>query len=68
MDLARLAGMALATVGLVVLLVGRLLGYTLGLYIGLVVVAVGFVVYIMALYRVPKKAENQPKAEGIEKG
>jgi len=60
MDALRLVGMALATVGLIVLLLSRFSGYSVGLYIGLIVIAVGFVIYAVNLYRAPKSSKNKP--------
>lgn len=60
MDTLRYVGMAIATVGLIIVLIGRLRAYSLGLYLGLVLIAVGFVVYVVDLYRVPKSSENKP--------
>lgn len=54
MNATRLVGMALATVGLIVLLTARLLTYQLGLYLGIIVIAVGFVVYAADVLKVPK--------------
>jgi uncharacterized protein YjeT (DUF2065 family) len=59
MDALRLVGMAIATVGLIIVLIGRLRAYPLGLYLGLIVIAVGFVIYVMDLYRVPKSSKNK---------
>ena len=59
MNVERLVGMVLATIGLIVLLIARVLAYTFGLYLGLIVIAIGFVIYIVDVYRVPKKSENK---------
>jgi hypothetical protein len=47
-------GMALAVVGLIVLLTARLLSYQLGLYLGIILVGVGFVIYAVDVLKVPK--------------
>jgi hypothetical protein len=60
MDALRLVGMAIATVGLIIVLIGRFRVYSLGLYLGLIVIAVGFAVYVADLYRVPKSSKNKP--------
>jgi hypothetical protein len=54
MNVTRLAGMALATVGLIVLLIARLLSYQIGLVLGIIVIAVGFVIYASDLLKAPK--------------
>ena len=54
MNVTRLVGMTLATVGLIVLLIARLLAYPLGLYLGIIVIAVGFVIYAVDVLKVPK--------------
>ena len=59
MNTLRLVGMALATVGLIVLLIARLRAYPLGLYLGIIVIAVGFVIYAVDVYRVPKTSKNK---------
>jgi ABC-type uncharacterized transport system permease subunit len=64
MNLTRLAGMALAVVGLIVLLIGRLFAYQLVLYLGILVVAVGFVIYAIDVLKLPKnKQEPDDKRE-----
>ena len=64
MNATRLVGMALAVVGLIVLLIGRLFAYTLVLYLGILVVAVGFVIYAIDVLNVPKnKQEPDDKKE-----
>jgi len=60
MEALRFVGMAIATVGLIIVLIGRLRDYSLGLYLGLVLIAVGFVVYVVNLYRVPKSSKSKP--------
>jgi hypothetical protein len=60
MDALRLVSMAIATVGLIIVLMGRLLAYPLDSYIGLIAIAVGFVIYVVDLYRVPKSSKNKP--------
>jgi hypothetical protein len=60
MDALRLVSMAIATVGLIIVLMGRLLAYPLGSYIGLIMIAVGFVIYVVDLYKVPKSSQNKP--------
>jgi hypothetical protein len=57
MNVTRLVGMTLATVGLIVLLIARLLAYPLGLYLGIIVIAVGFVIYAVDVLKVPKIQE-----------
>jgi len=57
MNTGRLVGMALATVGIIVLLTARLLAYQLGLYLGIIVVAVGFIIYAIDVLKVNKKQE-----------
>ena len=59
MNAARLVGMALAVVGLIVLLIARLLAYQLGLYLGIIVIAVGFVIYAVDVLRVPQTSKNK---------
>jgi uncharacterized membrane protein HdeD (DUF308 family) len=57
MNVTRLVGVILAVVGLIVLLTARLLVYRLGLYIGISVVAVGFVIYAVDVLNVNNKRE-----------
>jgi hypothetical protein len=57
MNVTRLVGMTLATVGLIVLLIARLLAYPLGLYLGIIVIAVGFVIYAVDVLKVNNKQE-----------
>jgi len=57
MNVARLVGVVLAVVGLIVLLTARLLAYQLGLYLGLIVIAVGFVIYAVDVLKVNNKQE-----------
>jgi hypothetical protein len=45
--------MALALVGLIVVLISRFLAYPLGLYLGLIVVVVGFIIYAVTVLKVP---------------
>jgi len=59
MNVTRLVGMALATIGLIVLLIARLRAYPFGLYLGIIVIAVGFVIYAIDVLRVPKTSENK---------
>ncbi len=59
MNVARLVGMALAVVGLIVVLTARLLVYQLGLYLGIIVIAVGFVIYAADVLKVPKTSKNE---------
>ena len=59
MNVTRLVGMALAVVGLIVLLIARLLAYQLGLYLGIIVIAVGFVIYAVDVLKVPKISKNK---------
>jgi hypothetical protein len=59
MNAIRLVGMALATVGVIVLLIARFLGYTLGLYLGIVVIVVGFIIYVAAVIKVPTKSKDK---------
>ena len=54
MNVTRLVGIALAVVGLIVLLIARLLAYQLGLYLGIIVIAVGFVIYAVDVLKVPQ--------------
>ena len=49
--------MALAVVGLIVLLIARLLDYQLGLYFGIIVIGVGFVIYAVDVLKVNNKQE-----------
>jgi hypothetical protein len=58
MNVTRLVGMTLATVGLIVLLIARLLAYPLGLYLGIIVIAVGFVIYAVDVLKVPKNKQE----------
>jgi hypothetical protein len=60
MDALRLVSMAIATVGLIIVLIGRFLAYPLGSYVGLIMIAAGFVIYVVNLYRVPKSSKNKP--------
>jgi len=62
MDSTRLVGMALAAVGLAVLLISRFLGYPLGLFLGLIVIAVGFVIYVVAVLKVPSNKKNKAES------
>ena len=57
MNVARLVGVVLAVVGLIVLLTARLLAYQLGLYLGIIVIAVGFVIYAVDVLKVNNKRE-----------
>ena len=57
MNVARLVGVVLAVVGLIVLLTARLLAYQLGLYFGIIVIAVGFVIYAVDVLKVNNKRE-----------
>ena len=52
MNVTRLVGMALAVVGLIVLLIARLFVYQLGLYLGLILIVVGFVIYVAGVLKV----------------
>lgn len=63
MNVTRLVGMALATIGLIVLLIARFRAYSSGLYLGIIVIAVGFVIYAVDVLRVPKTSENTSKSE-----
>ena len=56
MNVTRLVGMALAVVGLIVLLIAHLLAYQLGLYLGIIVIGVGFVIYAVDVLKVPQNA------------
>ena len=58
MNVTRLFGMALAVVGLIILLIARLLAYQLGLYLGIIVIAVGFVIYTVDVLKVPKNKQE----------
>ena len=58
MNVTRVVGMALATVGLMVLLTERLLAYPLVLYLGIIVIAVGFVIYAADVLKVPKNKQE----------
>ena len=62
MNVTRLVGMTLATVGLIVLLIARLLAYPLGLYLGIIVIAVGFVIYAVDVLKVPKTLDKSLKS------
>ena len=55
MNVSRLVGMALAVVGLIVVFTARLLAYQLGLYLGIIVIAVGFVIYTVDVLKANKK-------------
>jgi hypothetical protein len=55
MDIFRLGGMALAVVGLIILLISRLSAWELGLFLGIIVILAGFGIYAVGLYRVDKK-------------
>ena len=59
MNATRLIGMALAVVGLIVLIIARLLAYQLGLYLGIILIAVGFVIYAVAVLKVPQTSKNK---------
>ena len=59
MNVTRLVGMALAVVGLIVLLTARLLSYQLGLYLGIIVIAVGFIIYAVDVLKVPQISKNK---------
>jgi hypothetical protein len=61
MNATRLFGMALAAVGLIVLLIARVLGYPLVLYLGIAAIVVGFIIYVAAVLKVP--TTNKDKAE-----
>jgi uncharacterized membrane protein HdeD (DUF308 family) len=52
MNVTRLAGMALATVGLIVLVIGSFSSYQLGLYLGIILILVGFVIYLVGVFKV----------------
>ena len=66
MNESRLVGMALATVGLIFLLIWRYRAYPLGLYIGLILIAVGFIIYIRDVYK-PLKPGEKTENEAPEK-
>jgi len=55
MNVIRLGGMALAVVGLIVLLISRLSAWELGLVLGIIVILAGFVIYLVGVYRADKK-------------
>lgn len=58
MNVIRLGGMALALVGLIVVLISRLQGYQLGLYLGLIVVLVGFIIYVAGVFSTRSTAQT----------
>ena len=51
--------MALAAVGVIVLLIARFIGYPLGLYLGVVVIVVGFIIYAAAVLKVPTTSKDK---------
>ena len=63
MNVIRLGGMALAVVGLIILLISRLSAWELGLVLGIIVILVGFVIYVVGVYRVDKKTSTTAKAK-----
>ena len=57
MNVARLVGIALAVVGLIVMVIANLLAYQLGLYLGIIVILVSCVVYTVGVLKVQQKQE-----------
>ncbi len=57
MNVARLVGTALAVVGLIVMLIEHLLAYQLGLYLGVIVILAGCIIYTVGVLKVPQKQE-----------
>jgi hypothetical protein len=59
LNATRLFGMALAAVGIIVLLIARLLGYPLVLYVGIIVIVAGFIIYTAAVLKVPTTSKDK---------
>ena len=57
MNVARLVGIALAVVGLIVMVIANLLAYQLGLYLGIIVILAGCVIYTVGVLKVQQKHE-----------
>jgi uncharacterized membrane protein HdeD (DUF308 family) len=57
MNVARLVGIALAVIGLIVMVIANLAAYQLGLYLGIIVILVGCVIYTVGVLKVPQKRE-----------
>jgi len=57
MNVNRLVGIALAVVGLIVMVIANLLAYQLGLYLGIIVILVSCVVYTVGVLKVQQKQE-----------
>jgi hypothetical protein len=67
MNTVRLVGMALAVVGVIVLVIARLLAYQLGLYLGIIVIVVGFVIYLVGVLKIEtaSKKNSDTSASGF---
>jgi hypothetical protein len=59
MNAIRLFGMALAAVGVIVLLIARLFGYPLVLYVSIIVIVAGFIIYTVAVLKVPTTSKGK---------
>ena len=57
MNVTRLVGIALAVVGLIVMVIANLLAYQLGLYLGIIVILVSCVVCTVGVLKVQQKQE-----------
>ena len=57
MNVTRLVGIALAVVGLIVMVIANLLAYQLGLYLGIIVILAGCVIYTVGVLKVQQKQE-----------
>jgi hypothetical protein len=57
MNGTRLVGIALAVVGLIVMLIAHSLAYQIGLYLGKLVILTGCVIYTVGVLKVPQKHE-----------
>ena len=51
MNIIRLAGMALAVAGVTVLALGSYAHYQLGFYFGLILILIGFGIYLVGVYK-----------------
>jgi len=57
MNVARLVGIVLAVVGLIVMVIANLVAYQLGLYLGIIVILDGCVIYTVGVLKVQQKHE-----------
>ena len=64
MNVTRLVGMALLIVGIIVLAIGWGFSYQLGLYLGIVLIVVGFVTYVIGAFKEMK--QNRKKGRVMQ--